>query len=179
MTRRGMNARSGFSRSILATGLLVPTLACSTSGVAQTFEVHTAPVGVEMPYHTAFYAAQPAYEDLPLAPLPPGEALAASIPKIAGTFGMAELRCSGVARDRHLTGCVVTVAPSGRGYEAAAGLIARQLMVDPAYLLSARPPLRSISIQLKMWHSDVPVTTGPCWPPSCAPIMPPPTPMPG
>ncbi|CAN5496876.1 hypothetical protein BH10PSE14_BH10PSE14_36890 [soil metagenome] len=159
-------------------GLLVPILACSTSGAAQTFRVHTAPVGVEMPFHSVFYAAEPAYEDLPLATLPLGGTLVAALPKIAGTFGMAELRCAGVDRDRHLKGCVVTVAPTGRGYEAAAGLIAKQLMVDPTYPLSGKPPTRFISIQLKMWHSDVPVVSGPCWPPSCASIMPPP-PRPG
>jgi hypothetical protein len=161
------------SRLLGSIGLLVPILACSTSGGAQTFQVHTALVGVEMPFHSVFYAAEPAYEDLPLATLPLGETLVAAIPKIAGTFGMAELRCAGVDRDRHLTGCVVTVAPTGRSYEAAASLIAKQLMVDPAYPLSGKPPMRFIAIQLKMWHSDVPVTTGPCWPPSCSPILPP------
>jgi hypothetical protein len=144
---------------------------------AQTFRVHTAPAGIELPFHTIFYQGDPAYQDLPLAQLPLREPLVAVIPPIQGTFGMADLRCTGIGRDRHLRGCVVTVEPTGRGYEAAAAAIARQLVVDPAFRLEHRPPTRFMSIQLKMWRSDVPVINGPCWPPSCSPILPPPSPV--
>jgi hypothetical protein len=83
---------------------------------------------------------------------------------------MAELRCAGVTADRHLQGCAIKVEPVRLGYERAARALAGALRVDPSYPLAARPGIRFIYVQIKMWNSDRAVGGGPCWPPACSPL---------
>lgn len=135
-------------------------------------------VSAQIVYHTVFFEGDsPPWEDLPIHISSNLADLAKTIPFQSGKFAMVELRCAGLSAERHLLGCKIRAEPTDPGYKRAGQKLIRDLTIDSAYGLSGKPKVKFISIQLRLSNSEVDANHGPCWPPSCS-FVPPPPPAP-
>jgi hypothetical protein len=155
---------------VLATLLTAPTaLLASTTG----------PEAVVV-YHTAFYeSGTPPWDDAPIVSSFSRKALQA-LPKLSGSFMMIGLDCSSLDEAGRLTDCKIRHAPQRSALAKAAKRLRREIRIDPDFARRRSWKIEFVSLQIRAWNSDVPATTGPCWPPSCTfvPAAPPPPPPP-
>ncbi len=101
------------------------------------------------------------------------------IPEEDAKFSMIELRCDALRPDGILAKCKVSSDPSNDQINAVGQEAAKDIRIDPDFARSVQGKVRFISIQLRVSNSAIPVTTGPCWPPTCSFIpAPPPPPKP-
>lgn len=154
--------------------ILIP-LIVATPVEAQTFKVEPAGTGAIVT-DSAIFLEGLAPAQLPVSLQLDLKKLGEVIPVKADTFAMVNFQCS-VLRHRRLSRCKTNLEPAGKGYESAAALLLRNLQIDSDWPIP-RQPLRFVSVQIKLWNSNAPVTFGPCWPPICSSILPPPPPFP-
>jgi hypothetical protein len=142
---------------------------------------HEPAPSVTVAFSSVFFDdAQHRYERLPLLTGWTDKELKALVPRHEGEFAMVGLECSGHDPQGKLEACTIRLEPETFIERSKVEALTDGLRIDPVYLGSEHPPVRFISIQLRMTHSASPPNRGPCWPPSCSfiPAPPPPPPLP-
>ncbi len=104
------------------------------------------------------------------------EKLKKLIPDTNGKFAMIGVACNKVSQVGRLSNCKIEAEPETEALRAFALQATRDIVIDKSQVRAIGSNFKWISIQFRVTNSATPVTSGPCWPPSCNFHFIPPTP---
>lgn len=155
-------------------GTIAGLMAVSAAQAASTDLGQPPAARAEIVYQTVFLTDQK-WEDAPIS-RPISDRVLKLIPQVEGKFQMIALTCNRIKANGRLDGCRIETDPKTDDLQAVAKAAAKDVRIDKAYARSVQNKVRWISIMMRISRSSKPAISGPCWPPMCIPVPPPPVP---